>query len=54
MYAWFFNDVLPGPLWIRVLTTLVLLAAAVYGLMEFVFPWLSEYSPLGDVTLDDG
>ncbi|WP_191090019.1 hypothetical protein [Nesterenkonia ebinurensis] len=53
MYAWFFNTVLPGPLWLRIILTLVLLAAVVYGLMEFVFPWLSEHSPLGDVTMDD-
>ncbi|WP_166429860.1 hypothetical protein [Nesterenkonia sphaerica] len=54
MYAWLFRRVLPGPLWFRILTSVVLLAAAVYGLMQFVFPVLSEYSPLGEVTLDGG
>lgn len=54
MYAWFFRELLPGPLWVRILLTLVLLVAVVYLLMEVVFPWLSEYSPLGDVTMDDG
>lgn len=53
MYAWFFNEVLPGPLWLRIILALVLVAIVVVCLMEFVFPWLSEYSPLGDVTLDD-
>lgn len=53
MYAWFFNTVLPGPLWLRIILSLILVAAAVFALMEFVFPWLSEYSPLGDVTLDE-
>lgn len=53
MYAWFFNEVLPGPLWLRIVLALVLLASAVLLLMEFVFPWLSAYSPLGDVTLEE-
>lgn len=54
MYAWFFRTVLPGPLWLRLMISLVLVAAVILGLMEFVFPWLSEHSPLGDVTLEDG
>ncbi|WP_345314777.1 hypothetical protein [Garicola koreensis] len=53
MYAWFFNEVLPGPLWLRIVLALVVLASAVLLLMEFVFPWLSTYSPLGDVTLEE-
>lgn len=53
MYAWFFNDVLPGPLWLRIILTLLLIAGIVLLLMEFVFPWLSTYSPLGDVTLEE-
>lgn len=53
MYAWFFSRVLPGPLWFRILTSVVLVAATVLVLMEWVFPWLSEHSPLGDVTLED-
>lgn len=53
MYAWFFNAVLPGPVWLRIMLALLLAAGIVYLLMEFVFPWLSIYSPLGDVTLEE-
>lgn len=53
MYAYFFTEVLPGPLWVRVITALVLAACSLLVLMEFVFPWLSQYSPLGDVTFEE-
>ncbi|WP_300344042.1 hypothetical protein [Nesterenkonia sp.] len=53
MYAWFFNEVLPGPLWLRIILALLIVAGIVFLLMEYAFPWLSEYSPLGDVTLDE-
>ncbi|MGO1193532.1 MAG: hypothetical protein ACTMHH_06625 [Nesterenkonia sp.] len=53
MYSWFFNEMLPGPLWLRIILALLVLAAAVLLLMEFVFPWLSTHSPLGDVTLEE-
>ncbi|WP_022872672.1 hypothetical protein [Nesterenkonia alba] len=52
MYAWIFNEVLPGPLWLRIILALLLVAATVFVLMEFVFPVVSEYSPLNDSTLD--
>ena len=35
--------VLPGPWWMRVLILLVLVAAVLYGLFFYVFPWVSEY-----------
>lgn len=41
MYAALWR-LLPGPAWVRVLILLVLLAAALYGLFFWVFPWLSE------------
>ena len=53
MYAWFFNEVLPGPLWIRIILTLLIVVGIVLILMEFIFPWLSTHSPLGDVTLEE-
>ncbi|KLU11554.1 hypothetical protein [Kocuria sp. SM24M-10] len=46
MYAWIFAH-LPGPLWVRVLTSIVLIAGAVLLLMEVVFPWAALHFPSG-------
>lgn len=32
--------VLPGPLWLRILFVLVLVAAVLYSLATWVFPWV--------------
>lgn len=53
MYAYLFTELLPGPLWLRVILALLLAAGALLLLMEVVFPWLSQYSPLGDVTFEE-
>jgi hypothetical protein len=53
MYAWFFH-ILPGPTWFRWLLVLVLLAAVVVVLMEFVYPWIAEFGFFSDATLDVG
>jgi len=50
MYAWIFRN-LPGPLWMRILLSILLVAAAVLLLMEYVFPWLSQFNPLTDSTI---
>lgn len=52
MYAGFWR-ILPGPVWLRVLIILVLLAGAVYLLFEYVFGWLEPYVPLNEVTIED-
>ncbi|MDO5493742.1 MAG: hypothetical protein Q4F53_09055 [Nesterenkonia sp.] len=51
MYAWMFRR-LPGPLWVRIGITLVLLAAVVLLLMEVVFPWADQFHPLNESTMD--
>lgn len=52
MYAWIFRH-LPGPLWLRIIIAIALIAAAVYLLMECVFPHFAEYSPFNtDVTIE--
>lgn len=54
MYGWIFRR-LPGPLWVRILTAVLLAAAAVLALMTYVFPWLSEFSflsPFTDSTIE--
>lgn len=49
MYAWIFRH-LPGPLWVRIITSVVLAAGVVLVLMVYVFPWFSEFSFLGPLT----
>lgn len=50
MYGWIFRT-LPGPLWLRVITSAVLVLAAAAALMVFIFPWISQFSPLTDSTI---
>jgi len=52
MYAWIFRH-LPGPLWVRTLIAAALLAAIILILMQFVFPWLSQFNPLTDSTIGE-
>jgi len=46
--------VLPGPAWLRVLILLLLVAAFVLVCFEWVFPWISEYVPMNDNTVEVG
>lgn len=50
MYGWIFRA-FPGPLWLRIIFSVMLIAAAVAALMTFVFPWLSQFNPLTDSTI---
>jgi hypothetical protein len=43
---------LPGPWWLRLFIVLVLLAAVLYGLFFFVFPWISELLIPQEVTVE--
>ena len=43
--------VLPGPWWVRVLILIVLVAAAVYGLVFYAFPWVSQFVNPQEVTV---
>lgn len=47
MYGWMFRH-LPGPLWVRVLITLLALAAIVVLLFGWVFPAIAPYMPFND------
>jgi len=42
MYAALWR-ILPGPAWVRVLILLALLAAVLYGLFWYAFPWVSHF-----------
>jgi hypothetical protein len=50
VYAWIFRN-LPGPLWVRILTSVILVAAAVTLMIEFLFPWVSQFTSLTDSTI---
>ncbi|WP_290805115.1 hypothetical protein [Herbiconiux sp.] len=52
MYAALWH-ILPGPVWVRILILLVLLAAVLYALAFWVFPWIDDLTaPVRDVTVD--
>ena len=52
MYASLWR-ILPGPVWVRILILLVLLAAVLYLLAFYVFPWVDDLTtPVQDVTVD--
>ncbi len=52
MYAALWR-ILPGPVWARILILLVLLAAVLFVLAFWVFPWIDYLTaPVQDVTVD--
>jgi len=44
--------ILPGPVWVRILLLLVLLAAVLALCVYVVFPWLNTFVNTTDVTVD--
>ncbi len=53
MYAWIFRH-LPGPLWLRICSSVLLLVGALALLLQIVFPWLSGLTHLTDSTIGSG
>ena len=53
MYVWIWRR-LPGPLAVRLLLALLLVAAVVAVLMLVVFPWVEPKLPWNDVTVNGG
>lgn len=47
MYAWLFRR-LPGPLWLRIVVTVAVVAAIVVALFGWVFPALAPLLPFND------
>ena len=47
MYAWLFRH-LPGPLWARILLTVLVLAAIIAALFGWVFPAIAPHMPFND------
>ena len=52
MYAWIWRR-LPGPLPLRLVIALALVAAVVLLLFTTVFPWAEHSLPFLDVTVDE-
>lgn len=50
MYGWIWRR-LPGPVALRVVEALVLVAAVVALLMFVVFPWVEPMLPFNDVSV---
>lgn len=50
MYAWIWRH-LPGPVAVRVITAVLLIAAVIALLMFVVFPWLEPMLPFNDVSV---
>lgn len=50
MYAALWR-VLPGPVWLRILILLALLAAVLYVLSAWVFPWVQSILPSSSGTV---
>jgi len=50
MYVWLWRH-LPGPLAVKLLQTLILVAAIVVLLLFVVFPWIEPQLPISQVTV---
>lgn len=51
MYGWIWRH-LPGPMVVRVLTAVLLIAGVVALLMFVIFPWIEPKLPFNQVTTE--
>ena len=51
MYAALWR-LLPGPWWLRVLILVIVIAAVLYGLFWYGFPWVSPIIAPGEVDVE--
>lgn len=51
MYAALWR-LLPGPLWLRIILVLLLVAAALFSLVTWVFPWVQTLIDTPEVTIE--
>ncbi|WP_349899110.1 hypothetical protein [Parafrigoribacterium soli] len=51
MYAALWR-ILPGPVWLRILQLILLLAVVLFLLVAFVFPWFNEWINVSEVTVN--
>jgi len=52
MYGWIWRH-LPGPTWVRVVTTVALAAVVVAVLFSWVFPALAPLMPFNQLTVGE-
>lgn len=52
MYGWLWNH-LPGPIYVRILISIMLFVLVVMVLFIWVFPWIEPRLPFTDVTVDE-
>ena len=50
MYAALWR-ILPGPVWLRIVMLVVLLALVLGALVAWVFPWVNSLIPVPDATV---
>ncbi|MEO6200140.1 MAG: hypothetical protein ABIX44_03150 [Cryobacterium sp.] len=50
MYAALWR-VLPGPIWLRIVSLLILLAGVLFALTEWIFPWVNEIVNYQEATV---
>lgn len=50
MYAWIFRH-LPGPLWLRIATSVLLVAGALAVMFQYVFPWIAKLTTADTTTI---
>ena len=51
MYAALWR-ILPGPVWVRILILIVLVAALLFTLVTWVFPWVQAFLDTSEVTIE--
>lgn len=44
--------VLPGPVWVRIVLLLAMVAVLLFCLVEWVFPWLNTWVNVSDATVE--
>ena len=50
MYAWIFRH-LPGPIWLKVIESAILIGAVVAALFTWVYPGVQTYLELGESSV---
>lgn len=44
--------ILPGPVWVRILLLIILVAAVLFTLVTWVFPWVQTLIDIPEVTIE--
>jgi uncharacterized BrkB/YihY/UPF0761 family membrane protein len=43
--------ILPGPIWMRIILLVALLAIVLFSLVQWIFPWLDTFVNVNEVTV---